>query len=511
MVNLKTFVEKRQQDKVSDKRRQAIGDQYRISVPPTRLNQAVSTPRDHDSNGPPLKFSPSPFKQESNGGQETRRLDTDAESLDDTTIMSITAKSNGHPRALESQSPSKVVSSDTGRESSDVHDKSRYHHQTSAWMIDETSAPECVGEYLNESDDGESHDGYSALSSLVSHLQNEEFVNFKKHNLLDKSSIQTLGPRQDPAGKSGLATSVYTPANALRTAFSSSLRTHTPSREHARHVSSSSPQHSRRDVQESKGDTACCVTIMHQIAPPSVTTQADRETPAGFATLGQLPTRASRPSFQNTAAQARSACSTTKLEYVHKQVANENPSSSHIISVSDNDSSPSPELSDDDGAREVCESGFNKSTLKRRHHLDHSPDELNAMTFQQLREESFERFPPLSASVLSSELANTTLRAKLEQLSVIEDPGGQHDQQQDFFNSLSIGQYMESGDIIGKKLNEVLANLSRIRQKKREIAREFEGEIAKRDAVVNNKIAALKEEKIIMTRRTEQITASRTT
>ena len=506
MVNLQTFVEMRQQDQATDGGRQAVGDQYRVAVPPAKLSRAGSTCRDHKPNGPPSNIAPAKLKLGSNR-RETHGFDTDADNLEDTTITSISAKRNGHTNAGEFYNTGRSMARDTTAGPFNMHDHPGYHKALTR-MIDESSASEYDDDGSNDSDGGENPREYYALSSHGNDFQNAEFVNFKKHNILDKSLFQALRPRQDLIAEMGPAMSFCTPASALQTTRPSS-RSPTPTHEYVGQLSSSKSNYSKRDVQKIEDHVARHVSDLDQAMLSSLVSEDHQELRADIARTHQLPNRASHPSSQDTHANVHSIDKAAKLEFLHEQITNEKPLPHQVDSAFDNHIGPISEFRDTGGVKSVVESELKRGTLKRRHSLDHGLHELNAMTFQQLREESIDKIHSSVASVLKSELVNATLDAKLKHLSSVEDPGVQHGRQQAFFDSLSIEEYAESGNIIGTNLSGVIAKLSRIRQNKRDLAGKFENEIAKREALIENKTAALKEEKVVMTRQTEELTAWR--
>ena len=509
MVNLKTFVEQRQHGEVSNEQRQAIGDQHRIPIQPTRLNRTASFPgnRPFDSETLPQLLAPFMVMQESNRGQRSHGFDTDPGSLDVTTTMSISPEDDGHSQVIECQLPSKVTSGKAGRRSGDSHNEPGYHQKSLAWIFDKQNTSEDGSDVAHETVDGRIHDGCSVPSGNVGHIQDEASFQFKKHNLLDKEFESASSRRQDRGSKSDLATSLFTPVKAQPIMTSSSSRSLTPSLEHVGHLLSSSPRPLKRDIQEDTNNRG--FDSMPPTAPP-LANQLDRGTLAGVVATGLLPTRAFRPSSQHGSGCIHSACNTTKLEHVYRYVANENYSHCQVNSAYHNHDRELSQLSDDDSAAGLDTIIPDNNARKRKQSLDHSPIDLKAMTFRQLADEPFEGNAPSIASGLGTELPDTTLYEKLEQLSLIKDLRGQHAQHQAFYNKLSIGQYIECGDIIGKMLSEVIVKLNQIRKQKRDNAGVFQKEIAKREVAVNDKIKALTEEKAVMTRRTEQLTAKRT-
>ena len=509
MSNVKTFVEGKQHLKLIDPQRQAVGNQHRVSVPLTRLNRAGTNLVGRKPKVPPFHVGPSTLQRGFIRGREPTGFDTDAESLEDTTIMDVSANGNGHPQVAQFLVPSKRISNDAHAESQNVHDSfrgqeelNRPEHESNASEYDEEGSSESGGDGYQ--------DPYSVIR-LLNDFGSEEFANFKRHNILDKDLLQELHTSPERATKRRTVASSDAPTRARSLAGPSSSKSPSPTRHHATHAVD--PKFRYNDVWHVEDPTKTAnsrrIGDMDQASSWLLGNQ-HRVTPGGVGSTRQLPNRASYPSLQITRAETDPAYTIAKSQPVIERLSREKTTHRQVSSVFDNDSVPILDLSEDENMdKKAAESESGQGILNQSQSLDHSTLQLATMTFQQLRDECFDDGFAPAITVLSPEFAEASLHAKLEYLFSMRDSMGRDVQQQAFFDGLTIEHYGESGEILGQKMSELIAKLSSIRKKKRDIAGEFELEVAKREQIVRIKAAVLKKEKVVMTRQTEELTARR--
>jgi len=133
-------------------------------------------------------------------------------------------------------------------------------------------------------------------------------------------------------------------------------------------------------------------------------------------------------------------------------------------------------------------------TRKRGRSMDYSLDELAGMEFNQLSAEAFHLNPQDKEEVLPPQLAGRTLVEKLDYLVKLEDHNAKVSQQMSFLSSLPMEEYDECGDIMVERFSEFVKTFKNARQQRRKIAKEFEEEVAKREAWVRGKIDAFEKD-----------------
>ena len=143
-----------------------------------------------------------------------------------------------------------------------------------------------------------------------------------------------------------------------------------------------------------------------------------------------------------------------------------------------------------DQSKEQCIDG--KSGAKRDHHpndlasatsLDYSEEELRKMTYEQLKSEDFDHNPGAPPSVLPEDIKSQDLDKQLTYISNFRHlpENEQSECHRAFFESLSINQYEECGDLMVDRLAQLVKKLKDARRTRRKIAMEFEAEVAARE------------------------------
>ncbi|MCJ1470641.1 hypothetical protein MMC07_009287 [Pseudocyphellaria aurata] len=107
--------------------------------------------------------------------------------------------------------------------------------------------------------------------------------------------------------------------------------------------------------------------------------------------------------------------------------------------------------------------------------LDYNPSQLREMTYEGLRQESFDRIEPAQGE------ADQGLSEKLQNVYDLKGSIEAHSKRRTFFSDLTIDQYEECGDLMVEKFSNMVARFKSARQQKRKLARAFEGEIALRE------------------------------
>lgn len=503
MSSVKAFVEGKQHVKAIDPQRYAVGNQHRVLVPPTKLNKVISTSVDHQSKASPFPIGSSTHKPEFVSRREPNGFDTDAESLEDTTIVSIKAKRNSHPLAARLLTSSKAMSHAGSQHSRDDSNGQEFSNR----LDQNRNVSEYGHEYLSDIEGGDDDQESQSFNHLIGNFQSEEFVNFKRHNVLDKNFLQDFS--FPPATGTELQASSDALGNARGLAGVSLPKLSSPIRPDANIVVDLKLQDNRRQDRENVPPSNLRLMDETEQAPKRPLRSLHEVPLAGAESTRRFPNRASRPSTQNSGADKdpeRVAAKPTSVieRLVHDKTRDDQTSAdfqNHGFSLSS--------LSDNESMEKVADSELLRENRKRSRSLDHDLDQLASMTFQQLRDECFDDVPNPGNSQASPESKGDFLLAKLQTFSTIRDSRERDGQQQAFFDSLTLEQYGESGDVVGRKLGETITKLRGIRDRKRMIAVNFESEVAKREQSVRASSAALKREKTVMMRQTEELTSAR--
>ena len=105
------------------------------------------------------------------------------------------------------------------------------------------------------------------------------------------------------------------------------------------------------------------------------------------------------------------------------------------------------------------------------------------MSYQQLKDESFDANPGAPEVQIPAALANGSLSDKLDHVFSWHD----HDvesRREAFFASMTIDQYEECGDLLIEKFAGVMSKFKAARQRKRQEAQNFEEESERRQDVI---------------------------
>ncbi|KAI4655319.1 hypothetical protein J4E93_000029 [Alternaria ventricosa] len=116
-------------------------------------------------------------------------------------------------------------------------------------------------------------------------------------------------------------------------------------------------------------------------------------------------------------------------------------------------------------------------------HEDYDHTTLFGMSYEQLRNESFDTNPRVRPSVLSKEDLQKPLVERLE--LVQQNPDAV--QQSEFFQSLPTTEWEDAGDWFLDRFQDIIRRTKEARQKKRKLAQEFEAEVEKRHEHVSKR------------------------
>jgi hypothetical protein len=118
-----------------------------------------------------------------------------------------------------------------------------------------------------------------------------------------------------------------------------------------------------------------------------------------------------------------------------------------------------------------------------RPHTDYDPEVLNAMTYDQLKNESFDTNPRLSGQPLSEDMRQKPLIERLEHVQKNFDLT----KQSEFFQALPTDEWEDAGDWFLDQFSSIIQRTKQTRQQKRKLAQEFEDEVERRHKHVSKK------------------------
>ena len=127
------------------------------------------------------------------------------------------------------------------------------------------------------------------------------------------------------------------------------------------------------------------------------------------------------------------------------------------------------------------------SMKKPERNLDYNDVQLAQMTYQQLRNESFDYDPTaMDQKEVPTSVGSSSLQNKLHHIFSRHHDESQAKNQEIFFTSLPIDQHELCGDIIIDEFRTVMSKFKLLRQQKRMAAYSFELEIERRQTLVGN-------------------------
>ena len=136
----------------------------------------------------------------------------------------------------------------------------------------------------------------------------------------------------------------------------------------------------------------------------------------------------------------------------------------------------------------------NGKPRKRTRELDYSTDQLAHMAYQQLKDESFDCIPLAHRNQSTATISSSSLKDELNQMFSNHQDDGREECRKLFFASLAIDQYEVCGDLIIDNFSAIMSRVKKVRQQKRTAARLFEAEIELRHDLVSRKRTKIEQE-----------------
>lgn len=513
MPDVHDFVIRRHKVTETDPRRQALGNQHRVPVPPTklhdiRLGPSHATLAPNISVGSPLAgLGPQETIAGNNHalGDHVDSFDTDGESFDDTTIMTISNnfqhQSHHTEDCRQSFDHEKLGAVDRAPHRPDALFPTEVGQHPDQLLPDQLGFEDSGVDEDDRSSEYSGGDGSEAKrfldGNIKKELHNPEFFEFRKHMPLENRVLLQSTKRTAPS------TAYNSLALRLPTEAFRSQEAHSP-------ISSKRPT-----------DAVCIGKINTQIhlRDRPFTSKGSKQTQEFSYNESQEVTPNQGTRLQQASQQFRASGAVgeaakqhngSSLGHAHgslikdgttsKEHKNERPqalsdriplsvgSIGHVDDFSDFD----PRESDANGIAMTLKG---LQTRKRKLDLDHSIGDLSDMTFQQLSSEAFELKPQGGASnKVAAGLTESPLSDDLDRIFHLKDEEDKVFQRTMFFNSLSIEQYEECGDLMLERISALIAKFKDTRKQKRNVARCFEEEVARRDERVRGKEVALEKD-----------------
>ena len=547
MSGVQRFIHQRYQEQPASPR-QALGDQLRVAVAPTRLARNNSNPPtskktpDTAAIAPPQRQDLRPPGSSNAEHAHDDAFDTDAEGLDDTTIMSIGDDSRSHRSSMQDSSllPSGLIEVQNHR-FNPVHGLrgNEYKQWPIGQRMGQLEAEDATMENGTESYDesGDEEDDENGEESdqenEVECIEQQHFTNADEA-IMQQVSLDLFQYRQTETAASKqamfpeLAESPSMRNMSFRTAPKSSHRTVKPfsSTTHSAGGNVASydvdqNQSTQFSSSVKKGETPVLLKApkenisrphqRDQSIPPSGGEQPlpmpQEQTLRGRLgdDLGNsngramVNTNSSGRKMSPSAAHKKKVAVNGQTENLD-QISHSNddswtaasiPNNDHDISLSSQKNEDLDELNDH---RSIA-SLEGPKCLKRSRGIDYSLDELSSMTFSQLQDEAFHHDPKGTELSLPPEIADAPLPQKLDYIMALKDDSSKKEHQQvAFFSSLPIEQYEDCGDLIVQRFADIVSKFKEARQQRRKVAREFEDEVAKREERVRGKMGAVEKD-----------------
>ncbi len=140
--------------------------------------------------------------------------------------------------------------------------------------------------------------------------------------------------------------------------------------------------------------------------------------------------------------------------------------------------------------------GSPRNGRKRSRDLDYSMHQLADISYQKLKDESFDHIPEASLNFSHQDLpdATLTLSDRLNEVYTDKTKQDKTTRARGFFASLTIDQYEECGDLLLDSFKTVMDRLKQARQQKRKAAKAMEEQIARREEWVRRKRGVIEQD-----------------
>jgi hypothetical protein len=146
--------------------------------------------------------------------------------------------------------------------------------------------------------------------------------------------------------------------------------------------------------------------------------------------------------------------------------------------------------SGEESTSDVPNGGSNAGGLQNDRSFDYSDQQLERMTYKELKDDTWESEKHGRVSNLLQDLQDPArpLRERFENCIQLDgDKEGTQDTQVEFFAKMSTTEWEDAGDLFIERFTNIMTKLKEARQAKRKIATDFEKLIEEREAAIREK------------------------
>lgn len=554
MSGLHGFISQRQHTQPNPRRQ--VGNDFRVPVPPTKLQHHVqnpSTPQPSHSFVPGHSFTKNNAHQSLTNQLQTSNtygdgFDTEAEGLDDTTITSSDLKSEsqtdngpvfGTNGIFQKTQNASGLKNNHNLAFGTTHDQAqvdpKFEADEAAIEGDDESYEESGDESGSEEDNEDRQEDISIDTEITKELNSPGFAQY----LQQQSSFSKQDAYKKPMG------SPSTRNMAMRSAANTNIMSKNPFSPPINNVRPTSvdlnqklPLERKRQASTTTKQNMSVVVAKTDDRPPrrpSITmspsmfrrTVQPKDQEALQPRPSMLPAQSFVPKTEDSNDYKGHDKEFNKIDasdqdlrdmmpppVSRKITAQDDSSEDHFgngavpganqgpVLLSDtfpgsgDDDFSADEKQGKDGESETrsVASEADARSKKRARDLDYSLDQLAGMTFDQLRNEPFHIYPHSADPGLPADIAKGTLAEKLDYLATTRDNKAISTQRKDFLASLPIQEYEECGEIMVERFSQIVLKFKNARQERRKAIMGFEDEIAKREERVRSTLNAFEKD-----------------
>ena len=507
MAGVRSFVAQRHQSHQSPSR-QNLGAQHRVPVPRTHLDTIKRKPSLKEPNAIQPASIPVAGRSTHWSKQQSVRFpvvhdgfDTDAEDFDDTATMSTRPSSRRYQGEEDDRDPesSRYVADTTltvyfGAQVSFLHRQQRmYHIQRSKRSDTKDTAEEAdeasYSESQDEEGDQESDEDESIHDRILQDLNSPGFSQYLQGQTSDttRAAFQTFVAAPEVHSSLAIRDVVQQsqkaaePSNPAGNVINRGAADPDMNLRHANHQAHErlTDKSLRVPVQKVHGPSMGQPSLSSRRGPLSDHQSSSQQPSDNFHRIWP-PTEVTRD---------------VMVTHLLPQANRDRPSLEQKGFEDHSAAESSVAWSSDEDRRHAMTpkaSVDGPQTRKRARDLDHSPDQILSMTFDQLSNEPFDLASDTDRPSLPQDISSGTLTSKMDYIfEKLKDDETKFIQRRAFFSSLSIEQYEECARLMIGRFSAIILKLTDARQHRRCLAKDFEEEVAKREECVGGKIAVV--------------------
>ena len=512
MQGVQSFVAQRQQGQPTLSR-QIAGAQHRVSVPTTKLGvteqrQSYQRLNPNLPAGSPVAESSGHISMQQSAGASTVQngFDTDVEGFDDTATMSIGGSSRGrqgevhdHNRMSSRYGVEAVNDSISGAQVPFRRGREQPHNVQGSSQVDaegfwEEDDEVSYGESADDEEDEDSEEEESVRDGILQELNSLGFSQYLQEetshmNQADPQPVIASAVLHNDLALRDVVQHSQKPANSFTFKANSvdgdpeelGVKSQRANRQgHERAMK----QPSAVSVQKVQG-----ISIEHPSVPVQPAAQRlkdwDHHAPSQQPSVTSHQTL--RPRSPARVGVAKDIVVTNEQSQANEERRLSVQTGSFDVGDDDSSVVQDPKI-DRRHVGKPTASVDGPQTRKRNGDLDYGLDQLSSMTFQQLSNEPFNLAYGAARASFPQEISRGNLSAKMDYiLEGLKDDEAKLVQRRAFFSSLPIEQYEECANLMIRRFSDILSKFTDARHQRRRAIKDFEEEIAKREACVRCK------------------------